>query len=140
MDFIELSHEYLMGVPELDKQHKELVNQLNNAIKHCTGKKNDEKIFYEKNTRNSIAFLRNHFKTEEKILRKTKYDNFNKHKLAHRELLKKLVKMNDDIEKNKVELDLFYVTAFIKELVMKHIKIFDLTAKKYFSEGNEKSR
>jgi hemerythrin len=135
MDFVELGHEYSLGVPELDRQHKELANQLNDAIKHCTGKKTDEKLFYDKNTRKSIDFLRNHFETEEKLLRKTKYDLLSKHKSAHKEMLAKLIKMNDDIEKNRVELDLFYVTAFIKEMVMKHIKTFDLGTKKYFIDA-----
>jgi hemerythrin len=135
MDFIELGYEYSLGVPEIDKQHQELAKQLNEAIKHCTGKKKDEKIFYDKNTRKSIEFLRNHFATEEKILGKTKYDNFKKHKLEHKKILDDIVKMNDDIEKNKVELNLFYVTAFIKERILKHLKTYDLGAKKYFVEG-----
>jgi hemerythrin len=138
MDFVELGSDYSLGVPELDKQHKELANQLNNAIKHCTGKKTDEKKFYDKNTRKSIDFLKNHFDKEENLLRKTKYDHFSKHKSAHKEILAKLIKMNGDIERNKVELDLFLVTASIKEMVMKHIKMYDLNAKKYFIEGYEK--
>jgi hemerythrin len=138
MDFVELDKEYSLGVPELDKQHKELARQLNEAIKHCTGKKADEKKFFDKNTRNSIDFLKNHFETEEKLLRKTKYDGFSKHKSEHKEMLKKLKKMNDDIEKNRVELNLFYVTAFIKEMVVKHIRTCDMGAKKYFIDAYEK--
>jgi hemerythrin-like metal-binding protein len=137
MDFIELGYEYLLGVPEIDNQHKELANQLNNAIKHCTGKKNDEKRFYFKNMEKSISFLKNHFELEEKILSKTKYENTEKHKLDHKKILDELIKMNDDIENNKAELNLFYVTAYIRERVMKHIKTYDIIAKKYFKEGNE---
>ncbi|MDR0313565.1 MAG: hemerythrin family protein [Treponema sp.] len=137
MEFIKLGYEYLLDVPELDKQHKELAKRLNNAIKHCTGKKNDEKIFYFETMVKSIDYIRNHFETEEKLLCKTKYENTEKHKLEHKKILDELIKMNDDIEKNKVELDLFYVTAFIRELVMKHIKIYDIAAKKYFIEGKK---
>jgi hemerythrin len=138
MDFIELGYDYLLGVPELDHQHKELAIQLNNAIKHCTGKKNDERKFYSENMKKSIDFIRNHFEAEEKILYKTKYENTEKHKLEHKKILDKLIKMNDDIENKKVELNLFYVTAFIREMVMKHIKTYDIAAKKYFIEGNKK--
>jgi hemerythrin len=137
MDFIELGYDYLLDVPELDYQHKELANQLNNAIKHCTGKKNDEKKFYFENMKNSINFIRNHFETEEKILCKTKYENTEKHILEHKKILEELTKMDDDIKNKKVELNLFYVTAFIREMVMKHIKIHDIVAKKYFKEGSE---
>jgi hemerythrin len=139
MDFIELGYESMLGVPVLDMQHKELVNQLNNTIRHCTGKKADEKIFYEKNMKKSIDFIKNHFETEEKILVKTKYENFNNHKAEHKKILEDLIKTDDDIEKNRVELNLFNVTAFIRETVMKHIKTYDLSAKKYFIEGNEAS-
>jgi hemerythrin len=138
MDFIEIGYEYSLGVPEIDNQHKELANQLNNAIKHCTGKKTDEKIFYEKHMRKSIDFLRNHFETEEKILCKTKDENFHKHKSDHKKILEEIIKMNDDIKKNKMELNLFYVTAFIKERIMKHLKTYDLSAKIFFIEGNTK--
>jgi hemerythrin len=137
MDFIELGYEYSLGVPEIDKQHKELERQLNEAIKHCTGKRADEKKFYDKNMRKSIEFLRKHFETEEKILSKTKYENFNKHKSEHKKILAELEKMNDDIEKEIVELHLFYVMAFIKERIMKHLKAYDLKAKKYFIEGKK---
>jgi hemerythrin len=88
--------------------------------------------------RKSIDFLRNHFETEEKILCKTIYENFNKHKSDHKKLLEEIIKMDDDIKKSKMELNLFYVTAFIKERIMKHLKIYDLNAKKYFIEGNTK--
>jgi len=138
MDFVELGHDYSLGVPELDKQHTELARQLNEAIKHCTGKKADEKQFFDKNMRNSIDFLKNHFETEEKLLSKTKYDHLGKHKSEHKEMLKKLKKMNDDIEKKRIELDLFLVMAFIKEMVVKHIRTFDMGAKKYFIDGYEK--
>jgi hemerythrin len=132
MDFIELGYEYLLGVPELDNQHKELAIRLNNAIKHCTGKKDDEKSFYFENMKESIDFLRNHFDTEEKILCKIKYENTEKHKLEHKKILDELIKMNNNIEKNITELNLFFVTAFIREAVMKHIKTYDIAAKKYF--------
>jgi len=138
MDFVELGRAYSVGVPELDKQHEELAKRLNEAIKHCTGKKAAEKAFYDKNTETSIDILKNHFKTEEKILSKVKYDHFDKHKSDHKEILSKLTKMHDDIKKKRVELDLFYVTAFIKEAVMKHMRMYDLTSKQYFHEGYEK--
>jgi hemerythrin len=137
MDFIELGYDYLLDVPEIDNQHKELAKRLNDAIKHCTGKKNDEKKFFFENMGKSINFMRNHFELEEEILCKTKYENTEKHKLDHKKILDALIKMNDDIEKNKVELDLFYVTAFVREAVMKHIKKYDIVAKKYFKEGSK---
>jgi hemerythrin len=138
MDFIVLGYDYLLDVPELDNQHKELAKRLNNSIKHCTGKKADEKRFYYENIEKSINYIRKHFETEEKLLRKTKYEKTEKHILEHKKILDKIVKMNADIEKKKIELDLFYVTAFIRELVMKHIKTHDVDAKKYFIEGNKK--
>jgi hemerythrin len=137
MDYIELGYEYLLDVPELDNQHKELAKQLNNTIKHCTGKKDDEKRFYLENMEKAIAFLRTHFKTEEELLCNTKYENTGKHQIEHKRILDEITQMNDDIEKNKVELNLYYVTAFIREMVMNHIKTYDLSAKKYFIEGNE---
>jgi hemerythrin-like metal-binding protein len=138
MDFIELGSEYLVGVSEIDNQHKELAIRLNDAIKHCTGKKNDEKKFYFENMGKSINFMRDHFDLEEKILCKTKYENTGKHKLDHNKILDELIKMHDDIESNKAELNLFYVTAFVRETVMKHIKKYDIPAKKYFMEGYDK--
>jgi hemerythrin len=135
MDFIELGSEYLLGVPEIDKQHKELAIRLNDAIKHCTGKKNDEKKFYFENMEKSIGFMKAHFELEEKILCKTKYENTGKHKADHKKIFDELIKMHDDIENNKAELNLFYVTAFVRETVMKHIKKYDIPAKKHFKEG-----
>ncbi|MDR0322271.1 MAG: hemerythrin family protein [Treponema sp.] len=137
MDFIEIGYEYLLGVPEIDNQHKELAKRLNNAIKHCTGKKKDEDKFYYENIDYSIKFLKSHFDLEEKILCKTDYENTEKHKADHKKILDEITKMTEDIEKKKIELNLFYVTAFVKERVMKHIKKHDVAAKKHFIEGNK---
>ncbi|MCL1930398.1 MAG: hypothetical protein FWF55_01165 [Treponema sp.] len=138
MDFIEMGQDLSLGVPELDKQHQELALRLNDAIKHCTGKRADEREFYKKNTPKSIELLKKHFETEEKLLKKTKYDNFSKHKAEHKEMLTKLKKMTSDIDKNRIELDLFYLTAFTKEMVMKHFRTSDMKAKKFINVDDEK--
>ena len=132
--FVEWDNKYSIGVPEIDKQHKRLMEILNDTIKHSNGVKIDERKYFNKTKNKAVKYLKKHFETEEKILSKTNYEKLEEHKAEHKKFLDEIIKTNEEIDKNIREVNLFISTAYIKEWLLNHIKNFDKKADKYIIE------
>jgi hemerythrin len=70
-----------VGIDEIDSQHKQLIeyiNQLHNIIEGNKGKNDFNNVF------NALfEYTKNHFSLEEKLMEKYNYSLFNAHKSAH---------------------------------------------------------
>ncbi|MDD1619881.1 MAG: bacteriohemerythrin [Methylococcaceae bacterium] len=76
---------YLLGVPELDRQHQEMadmVNRLNDAVKQSVSVEDAVRQFDD-----TIAYTRSHFETEERLMDQYAYTENETHKQGHRRLL-----------------------------------------------------
>jgi hemerythrin len=107
---------------------------LNDTIKHSNGVKIDERKYFNKTKNKAVKYLKKHFETEEKILSKTNYEKLEEHKAEHKKFLDEIIKINEEIDKNIREVNLFISTAYIKEWLLNHIKNFDKKADKYIIE------
>jgi hemerythrin len=121
MEFsIEWNDSYLLGIDEIDKQHK-MIFKLANSIS-------------SKNTQAEIAssvlelykYTRTHFSDEELIMEKVGYPDLNKHKEMHNKIINNLnaisatqLRENDSIEKLKI-----FAMRWIAQHVMVHDKKF----------------
>ena len=135
MKFIEWDLAYSVGLSEIDGEHKTLMNLLNEAIHNSSGNKEKERIFFDKKIDKIIEFIEIHYKTEEQYLSKSNYGKYNEHIFEHEYILKIIQKIKDDIINNKMEIDLFNITAHLREVFLNHIKFYDKSAKVYFLEG-----
>ena len=138
INFIEWDLEYLVDVPEIDRQHKELMNLLNDAIHHSSGNMIEERTFFDRRIEMGINFIIKHFEMEEQFLSKTNYEKYNEHKMEHKILLEKIQNIKEEIENNKLEIDLSNITSYLTEWLLNHIKVYDKNAKEYFLEGKNK--
>ena len=137
MKFLEWDLKYLVGVPEIDGHHKEFMSQINEAIYHSSGNKEKERKFFDKRIENSIKFIAKHFETEGQYLPKGNCEKIKEHKMEHKNLLEKIQDLKQKIQNNEREFDLFSTTAFFKEMLLGHIKEFDVNIMKYFLEGKK---
>jgi hemerythrin-like metal-binding protein len=135
MQFVIWDSQYSVGVPEIDIQHKELMNTLNDIINHTNGNKNDEKEYFNKIKGPVEKYIKNHFDTEENILSKTKYERLDEHKLEHKNFLKEIKRIIEEIDNNKNEMNLSNIGEWIKEWLLNHIKTYDKDGMEYFKEG-----
>jgi hemerythrin len=136
MKCIEWDLSYSIGVQEIDGQHKTLMNLLNEAIHNSSGNKEKERAFFDKRIDKIIEFIETHYKTEEQYLSKANYEEYNEHILEHEYILKIMQKIKDDIINNKIEIDLFNITANLKEVLLNHVKFYDKSAKVAFCSTN----
>ena len=82
---IEWDDSFLIGIEELDHEHKVLIDDINRLHKELA--RHDEKSEIEKSLGNIYARMHAHFALEEHVMRKHEYRFFDEHKREHDELL-----------------------------------------------------
>jgi len=98
MALIEWRDEFSVGVPDVDHEHRELIELINQLHDAMSG---------ENTTLTVLDFLGEiyahvsaHFALEEKIMRKYNYDQYQDHKDDHERLLDEIRDIMDDYEEN----------------------------------------
>lgn len=70
-----------VGHPEIDKQHQELYQRIDNLLEACNKGKGKEKLSELIDFLGEYVII--HFKTEESIMKQSGYPKYQEHKLAH---------------------------------------------------------
>lgn len=96
MPLIEWRDEFLIGVPDVDHEHREMI-ALINALHASLGEGAEREAVLDVLGRihDQIA---SHFALEEKIMRDTEYDGYPSHKSDHEALLDELRDIMDRVE------------------------------------------
>ncbi len=124
------SNSLVTGIDEVDKQHKQLIEAVNDLLEAV--KKGEAKDKVD----NTIEFLKeyvvNHFQTEEKVMRDHNYPDYENHKMIH----DKFVNDFKDLIKNKDELSFtFKLQVKVGEWLINHIHNIDKKMAKYIREN-----
>jgi hemerythrin len=93
VDLLDWSDDYLIGIGEIDKQHKkffEVVHKFYMDILNCEG---------EEAVEETLEFLKNyavkHFQSEEAFMKKYEYPHIEEHKKLHEEFIEKFDTLAD---------------------------------------------
>ncbi len=133
MEFYPWTEKLSVGIPGIDKQHKELVrmiNQLHDAM--SSGKTNQ---VLGKIIRGLVDYTKFHFGTEEKIFDKINYPFKASHKMEHNKFVKEVVDFQKAFESGGLMLSL-KVMNFLKDWLNNHIMGTDKKYVPYFSKEN----
>lgn len=96
MSLIEWKERYSLGVPEVDHEHRELIdliNDLYDSLRHTPSDADVADFLGELYTR-----IAAHFALEEKIMLDCNYDEYAEHKTDHEQLLDGIRDLMDDYE------------------------------------------
>jgi hemerythrin-like metal-binding protein len=96
MSLIEWKEQYSLGVPEVDHEHRELIDLINalyESVKQARSDADVADFLGELYVRISA-----HFALEEKIMRDNGYDEYEDHKADHESLLDAIRDLMDDYE------------------------------------------
>lgn len=86
-----------VGVAEIDNQHKELFNRINNLLDACKQGKGSEEI---ERTINFLSdYVITHFGTEENLMVRYNYPDYASHKEKHEKFNKKFAELKMQIQK-----------------------------------------
>ena len=109
---------YSVDIPEIDKQHQQLVGMLNELFASMqAGKSND---VLGKLLNNLISYTKTHFAYEEKLMTAKKYPEYAAHKAEHDALAKKVLDLQQQFTAGKVTLSI-ELGKFLKEWLSNHI-------------------
>ena len=129
MSFIIWNKSLLMGIEEIDEQHKELMGIINKVHSYYPGNKIAE---IESLIDRLTEFARIHFSTEEKYFEKWNYPYADEHMVEHEKILLKILQFKAKSEKYSKEL-LNEILKFLKdEWFENHLKKHDRKYSNYF--------
>lgn len=122
MPLITWNQSLSVGVEIIDKEHKVLVDTLNDL--HDAMMKGQAKDVTGPILRNLLEYTRNHFSHEEAMLAKAGYTGLETHKLQHRELTRKVEGYIDRFERGDITLSL-HLMQFLRDWLTRHIQKVD---------------
>ena len=137
VDLVRWELEYSVDVIEIDAQHRELMNMVNDMIHHSTESPAKTKAYLEKAIYTAGSSLAKHFDTEERILNRTNYDKLVDHKKEHENLTSKVKAIFYELGSNSQDIALYDLTVTLKEYFLSHILLYDKAAMEFFKAGSK---
>lgn len=109
---------YELGIPEIDAQHKNLMELINlTIIAKCEGKQESvlKEVFYK-----TIEYTKVHFASEENHMARNGYPVLQTHKLQHRELVAEIVELLEKLHKGE-QAAMMNLPEILKSWFVNHI-------------------
>jgi methyl-accepting chemotaxis protein len=113
--FIPWTAQYLVGVPEMDKQHKELIKLINKLYIAMRDKKDVQKTMH-----NFIQYTARHFKEEEQFMDSIQYPELQQHIVIHRKVLPQIKQFGKRVQAKEKGIEK-KLLIFLKEWFLNHI-------------------
>jgi hemerythrin-like metal-binding protein len=126
MAFLDFEEKHLLGIPEVDEQHKNIYQTVN-ALYSIKDKNTVEilKVFEK-----LLDKINQHFKTEENFMIKKKIVHFISHKLEHERAYKKYFKYFEDVKSGKISFDEEIILS-LKNWLEAHFEKKDIKLKSF---------
>ena len=131
MALIQWDDSLSVKVVEIDRQHQqliEMINDLNNAMSHGKGKAVLGKII-----NGLVNYATTHFITEEKYFDKFGYPEAISHQKEHTDFVIKVSGFKDEFEKGNIALPM-QIMGFLSDWLENHIKGSDQKFGPFFNE------
>ncbi|MDT8385979.1 MAG: bacteriohemerythrin [Thiogranum sp.] len=116
--FMEWKSEYDVGIGSIDRQHRKLVNlinQLQTAIDYSTGEEFEREALDE-----LVNYTKTHFSYEEGLMETHEYPDFEPHKAQHLKMIREVEAVLTEYEENQ-EGAMQRALDFLKDWLINHI-------------------
>jgi len=133
MELISWKESLNVGIKDIDGQHRRLValiNKLFEAMSQGKSKEIMHSVFSELSN-----YVITHFATEEKLMKKYKYSDYDQHKQEHKFFIDKLNEFKIKFSNGNLSISL-EVLNFLKDWLLKHIIGTDRKYIPLFKEHN----
>ena len=128
MSLIAWRDEFLLGIPAVDHEHRELIELINELYSNYSA--HGSKVSTMDFLGELYAKIAAHFALEEKIMLEKGYDQYQEHKAEHEKLLDEICDFMDDFENDRT-----FAEGVFKELLeawfVSHFKNKDARLHKY---------
>ena len=115
---------YSVGMKIVDDQHMELIKLTNKLFTSCmAGREKSKKAFLDA-VPAAVDYVGYHFSTEEKIMERINYPDFQTHKKEHMEFVRQVFSKVEEFKAGKILAPLTLV-YFLRDWVLHHIAVND---------------
>lgn len=118
MAYLPWKDSYATGIAKIDKQHRQLIDDLNalyEAMHAGKGREALEKVF-----RGLVEYTKSHFAAEEGLMKVYQYPDFAAHKAIHDKMAAHVGKLYQDFKDGKISSPI-QITNFLKDWLARHI-------------------
>jgi len=122
MAFINWNDSLSVKIDSIDKEHKILINMINNFYDNIKSKSSNELISALIKEMKEYTVI--HFKTEEDYMKKFNFSGYVNHKKEHDTFVTKVIDLEKRFNKGDIIIS-FEVTNFLKDWLKNHIMITD---------------
>lgn len=130
MSYIDWTDDFSVGVEKIDRQHKKLVEMINELYEDMVGQKALAGQFDM--VERMIAYTEYHFKYEEDLMQQTDFSGYASHKIEHEKFVKKVLEVKERLANKEAVLGI-EIMSFLKQWLKHHILKTD---KKYSEHFN----
>jgi len=121
---ISLTEAMLIGVPQVDNQHRKLIDAINRFTEACTKGEGRKQI--EETLRFVVAYTQDHFKDEERIQEQYGYPGVTKHKWIHAQFIQHITGLVHKFQQTGPTVTLVgELSKTLGDWVVNHIRIED---------------
>ena len=124
MSFVEWEAKYNTGIKTIDQQHKKLVMVTNELFESCAQGTSEANDAFKKILKDVVAYVKEHFSTEEKLMTDYGYPGYSDHKRQHEGFVIKVLEQVSLFEEGKKLVPNQFV-RFLREWLLEHIAISD---------------
>lgn len=129
--FIEWDSKYDVGIEAVDKQHRHLVDLMNDLYDACLGERLELDQKFKDVMKELVDYVMVHFKDEEKIMEAIKYPNLKEHKQTHEGFIKEMLSSVSAYTNGKQLVPNSFV-RFLRDWLFNHILIDDKEWARYY--------
>lgn len=112
-------NEYNTGIVIIDRQHRNLVDIINN-LSEAHNQKQEKEVLRETILK-LVEYTKNHFGYEEKHMMQYTYVKLDEHKKQHAQFISKMVEILNTLKKQNYENLTADILEFLKNWTMQHI-------------------
>lgn len=132
MTFMKWSTNLSVNVAEIDSQHQQLVNFINDLSDSM--KKGKGKEILAEIISGLVFYAKSHFTTEEKYFDRFGYPEAFSHKQEHRMFVEKVTQFKKDFDEGN-QLVSIPVLSFLRDWLVNHINASDIKYSRFFNEN-----
>ncbi|HSW02504.1 MAG TPA: bacteriohemerythrin [Sedimentisphaerales bacterium] len=119
MALVEWNEQLSVGVPEMDTQHKRLIEMINRL--HGAMAKGEGAAILKTIVNELVTYTKVHFASEERLLASRQYPGLAAHKQLHEHFTAKVMEMHEKIQAGKMVTSVG-VGNFLKDWLIRHIQ------------------
>ena len=118
--FIPWDERYSLGIPLVDDQHEKLLDLANALYDACREGSTSAKDAFRDAAHDIVEYVKVHFSTEEKLMKRVNFPETAEHKEEHREFVKQFLAEVKAFEDGKPFVSHAFAN-FLKDWILKHV-------------------